>query len=122
VGAVATVAPLHDYPKLDCDVFECAYKVIKESGQNAKVGTARDVNVLTGGERRVWEGSWISRDTHIQLRVRNSANLSGAWLHYPTGLEVSDVCESLQVGDAGIDPEDQQSEEGAQADAETEEN
>ena len=64
------------YRKLDCAVFEYAYEVIKASGQNASVDTARGVYVPTGGERRVWEGSWLSRDTHIQLCVRNPANIS----------------------------------------------
>src|SRR5262249_57298470 len=78
------------YRKLDCAVFEYAYKVISESEQGATVDTARGVFVPTGGKRRVWEGSWISRDTHIQLCVRNPASLLGAWLHYPTGLEATD--------------------------------
>ena len=95
------------YRKLDCAVCEYAYHVIEESGQNASVDSARGVYVPTGGERRVWDGSWISRDTHIQLCVRNPANLLGAWLHYPTGLGVSDVCEALQAGDVGIERKDQ---------------
>jgi hypothetical protein len=108
------------YRKLDCDVFEYAYKTIKESDQNASVDTARGVYVPTGS-RRLWRGSWISRDTHIQLCVRNSASLLGAWLHYPAGLGVTDVCEAIQAGVAGIDAEDPQSEEEVQGDAETEE-
>jgi len=124
LGLAGMPLPKNDrkYRKLDCAVFEYAYRVIKESGQNASVDTARGVYVPTGGERRVWDGSWISRDTHIQLCVRNPANLLGVWLHYPTGLGVSDVCQTLQAGDAGIEREDQQSEEAAQGNAETEEN
>jgi hypothetical protein len=89
-------------------VFEYGYKVISESEQGATVDTARGVFVPTGGERRVWEGSWISQDTHIQLCVRNPASLLGAWLHYPIGLEATDVCEALQAGIAEIEPEDPQ--------------
>ena len=54
-----------------CDVFEYAYSVIN-SEQNASVDTARGVYVPTDGQRRVWDGSWISRDSHIQLCVRTS--------------------------------------------------
>jgi hypothetical protein len=46
------------YRNLDCDVFEYAYKVIKDSDHNAVVDTARGVYVPTGN-RRVWQGSWI---------------------------------------------------------------
>jgi hypothetical protein len=108
------------YRKLDCAVFEYVYKVISETEQGAPVDPARGVFVPTGGERRVWEGSWISRDTHIQLCVRNPASLLGAWLHYPTGLEVTDVWEALQAGTADIEREDPQGEEEVQGDVDGE--
>jgi hypothetical protein len=44
--------------------------------------------------------------------------LIGSWLHYPTGLEVNDVCEALQVDVTGVEPENPQGESQAQADAE----
>jgi hypothetical protein len=108
----------HKYRKLDRAVFEYAYKVIEASEPNLKVDTARGVYVPTDGVKRVWDGSWISRDTHIQLCVRNSASLLGTWLHYPTGLGVNDVCKALQVGPALVEPENPQGEEDAQGDAE----
>src|SRR5262249_41625385 len=92
------------YRKLDCAVFEYAYQVISESEGEPSVDTARGVYVPTGGDRRVWEGSWISRDSHIQLCVRNPASLLGTWLHDPEGLEVDDVCKALQAVEVG--PED----------------
>ena len=73
----------HQYRKLDCAVFEYAYQMIADTEPNGKVDTARGAYVPTGGTKRVWEGSWISRDTHIQLCVRNPANILGTWLHYP---------------------------------------
>jgi hypothetical protein len=106
------------YRKLDCAVFEYAYKRIEESDPKTTVDTARGIYVPTDGTARVWPGSWISRDTHIQLCVRNSASLLGTWLHYPTGLEAKDVCEALQVGSAVIGPEDPQGEEEAQGNVE----
>jgi hypothetical protein len=110
------------YRKLDCAVFEYAYQIIEESEPNLTVDTARGVFVPKDGSKRIWEGSWISRDTHIQLCVRNPSNLLGAWLHYPTGLEVNDVCEALQAGVVVVDPEDSQGEADAPGNAETQAN
>ena len=106
------------FRKLDCAVFEYAYGVIEESVPTLKVDTARGVYVPKGGTNRIWVGSWISRDTHIQLCVRNSASLLGAWLHHPTGLGVKDVCEALQVDVDLIEPENPEGEEDAQGDVE----
>ncbi|QEH35051.1 hypothetical protein OJF2_35960 [Aquisphaera giovannonii] len=94
------------YRRLDCAVFEYAYKVIGESAPNSTVDTARGIYVPTAGDRRIWPGSWIARDTHIQLCVRNPASLLGTWLHHPTGLEVNDVCEALRGGVARVERED----------------
>lgn len=107
------------YRKLDCAVFEYAYKVIEASEPNLTVDTARGVFVPKDGSKRIWEGSWISRDTHIQLCVRNPASLLGAWLHHPTGLGVNDVCEALQARVAIVEPENPQGEETAQGNAKT---
>ena len=98
------------YRRLDCAVFEYAYKVLEYSEPNSRVDTARGIYVPTDGAKRVWTGSWISDDTHIQLCVRNPASLLGIWLHYPTGLGVNDVCEALQGGVVDVESEDQQGE------------
>jgi hypothetical protein len=96
------------YRKLDCQVFEYAYKLLEETGPTSKVDTARGIYVPTGGDKRVWEGSWISRDTHIQICVRNLSSLLGVWLHHPTKLEVKDACEALQAGDIQSHPQSPQ--------------
>jgi hypothetical protein len=101
------------------DITTALRIVNRIEGFRWSIDTARGVYVPSGGDRRVWEGSWISRNTHIQLCVRNSANLLGAWLHYPTGLGVSDVCEKLQAIAAGVDGEHQQSKEGIQGDVQS---
>ena len=86
------------YRKLDCAVFEYAYEVLKQGGST--VDTARGVYVPAGGRERVWEGSWISKDTHIQICVRNSASILGTWLVYPERLEINDVRQNLEdLGD-----------------------
>jgi hypothetical protein len=108
------------YRRLDREVFEYAYEVIENSEPNLKVDTARGIYVPTDGAKRIWDGSWISRDTHIQICVRNPASLLGTWLHYPTGLGVNDVCQALQGGSAVVEPEDPQGEEVAQGDADGE--
>jgi hypothetical protein len=105
------------YRRLDRAVFEYAYQVIEDSEPNVKVDTARGIYVPTGGVKRIWDGSWISRDTHIQLCVRNPASLLGTWLYYPTDLGVNDVCQALQTGPALVEPDDPQGEESAQGDA-----
>lgn len=93
------------YRKLDCQVFEYAYRLLEESSPTSVVETARGIYVPTGGDKRVWEGSWISRDTHIQICVRNLSSLLGVWLHHPTKLEVNDACEALQAGNIPNHPQ-----------------
>ncbi|MBA2117728.1 hypothetical protein [Bremerella alba] len=88
------------YRKLDRAVFDYAYKVIEESDPNSRVDTARGVYVPASGSKRIWEGSWIAHDTHLQICVRNTASILGLWLHHPTKLEVSDACETLKSSGA----------------------
>jgi hypothetical protein len=102
------------YRKLDRAVFEYAYKVIETEKPKLKVDTARGVYVPTDVAKRIWEGSWISRDAHIQLCVRNPASLLGIWLYHPIGLEVKDVCQALQTGPALVKPENPQGKDVAQ--------
>jgi hypothetical protein len=96
------------FRKLDRAVFEYAYAVFSEAQPKRLVDTTRGIYIPTDGSRRIWPGSWISRDTHIQLCVRNPASLLGTWLQYPTKLEVKDVVESLRPRDrdAVVDPDD----------------
>lgn len=82
------------YRKLDCAVFEYAYELIEDSEPSAKVDTARGIYVPTDRAGRIWQGSWLSGDTHVQICVRNPASILGTWLHSPTELEVADVCEA----------------------------
>jgi hypothetical protein len=89
------------YRKLDCDVFEYTYNVIANSEGGLPVDTSRSVYVPTGGKKRLWQGSWISSDVHIQLCVRNPRNVLGSWLHTPESLEARQIYESLE--NSGID-------------------
>lgn len=106
------------YRRLDCAVFEYAYKVLEDAEPNSTVDTARGVFVPADRAKRIWAGSWISKDTHIQLCVRNRTSLLGTWLHYPTGLEVNDVCKALQIGYADFEPENPKGNDEVEADDE----
>jgi hypothetical protein len=71
----------HKY--LDCAVFQYAYPAIEP--QSGQIDTSRGVYVRTGKDRqgrkpRVWKRSWIVRDAHIQICVRNPACILGTWL------------------------------------------
>ena len=103
----------HQYRRLDCAVFEYAYKVIEESEEISVLDTARGIYVPKDGSNRVWKGSWISRNTHIQLCVRNPASLLGARLHQPVGLGVNDVQEALQATVVNFERADPQGEGAA---------
>jgi hypothetical protein len=106
------------YRRLDCAVFEHAYKVINVVPEHPSVDTSRGVYVPAGGGRRVWESSWISRNTHIQLCVRNPACILGTWLHHPTGLGVDDVKKAIEGPGVVIERDDPQGDEKLPANAE----
>ena len=105
------------YRKLDCDVFEYAYQFLLQDRPGHPIDSARGVYVPARGDRRVWEGSWISRDAHIQLCVRNPNRLLGAWLHHPPQLEVNDVCEAIQQPSAYNDTDHPAGEEKISGDS-----
>ncbi len=65
---------------LDCAVFQYAYNALAETDD--KPDTVRAVYVPTGKQRRVWARSWISKDSHIQVCVRNTDSILGSWLHH----------------------------------------
>lgn len=65
--------------RLDCAVFESAYDWHAEHF-GSQIDTSRGVYVPTGSSSRAWPRSWISREAHIQLCVRNRACIMGTWL------------------------------------------
>jgi hypothetical protein len=91
--------------KLDCAVFEYGYRAINDSSDRPAVDSARGVYVPSGGDRRVWEGSWVSRDAHIQLCVRNPACIQGTWLYQPTELKAEDVIQAIEDGRVRVEPD-----------------
>jgi hypothetical protein len=63
---------------LDCAVMEYAYRQA-EAASGRRVESCRAMYVGTG-RARVWPSSWIVRDAHIQLCVRDPACILGTWL------------------------------------------
>ncbi len=45
----------------------------------APLDTARAVYVPADGAKRVYKGSWISDETHIQICVRNPESILAVW-------------------------------------------
>jgi hypothetical protein len=62
---------------LDCAVFNYIY----EQSELAKkpLDTARGIYIPTSEKKRVYQGSWISVETHIQLCVRNPRSILAVW-------------------------------------------
>ena len=67
---------------LDCAVFQYAYTAIVARG--FKVDSCRAVYVPTEKDKRVWKRSWITRQAHIQICVRNMSCILGTWLVKPS--------------------------------------
>jgi len=69
-------ANTHKY--LDCETCEYAYEALKLGG--LEVDSSRGVYVPNGNNARLWMRSWLSKDAHIQLCVRNKSCILGSWL------------------------------------------
>lgn len=66
----------HKY--LDCETLEYAYEALKLGG--LPIDSSRGVYVATGSPARLWTRSWLSKDAHIQLCIRNKSCILGTWL------------------------------------------
>ena len=69
--------------KLDCAVFNLLYKTSDDQGSS--IQTARAVYVPADTRKRIWKGSWISEETHLQICVRNPDNILAVWHVRPDG-------------------------------------
>lgn len=79
LGRVPVNRNSHKY--LDCAVFQYFYQITEDNDE--RVDTARAVYVPTEAKKRLWERSWLYRETHVQLCVRNPANILGTWIVRP---------------------------------------
>ncbi len=68
---------------LDCAVFNWFYKRAAKVGK--PIDSARAVYVPTDFKKRVWPGSWIYEEAHIQICVRNPKNILAVWHAGPDG-------------------------------------
>jgi hypothetical protein len=68
---------------LECAVFNHYYD---ESAVEGKpIDSARAVHVPTDKSKRIWKGSWICEEAHIQVCVRNPRNILAVWHVGPDG-------------------------------------
>jgi hypothetical protein len=68
---------------LDCAIFNLFYQEAEAAGK--PIDSARAVYVPTASAKRVWKGSWIYDEAHIQICVRNPKNILAVWHVRPDG-------------------------------------
>jgi hypothetical protein len=68
---------VRSHRSLDCAVFNYLYSEFEAAAK--PLDTARAVFVPTGVATRVYKGSWISEETHIQICVRNPNSILAVW-------------------------------------------
>jgi hypothetical protein len=82
-----TKAPIprnvRDRKSLDCAVFDVIYK--RSDSAPTPIETSRAVYVPTNRAKRVWPGSWIYEEAHIQVCVRDPQNILALWHVRPDG-------------------------------------
>ncbi len=62
---------------LDCLVFNRLYAKFEAVGP--PLDTARAAYIPTSAAKRIYPGSWISEETHIQICVRNPKSILAVW-------------------------------------------
>ena len=62
---------------LDCAVFNYLYGALEDVGTPAD--SCRAVFVPTGRQQRYWKRSGVYRGSHIQICMRNAANILAVW-------------------------------------------
>jgi hypothetical protein len=72
------------YKNLDCAVFNFLYDQTGEEGE-PKIDSARGAYAPIESQKRIWKASWICKDTHIQICVRNQNNILAVWHAHPDG-------------------------------------
>ena len=57
----------------------------KPAAKGNPIDSARAVYVPTDKAKRIWKGSWIYEEAHIQICVRNPKNILAVWHVGPDG-------------------------------------
>ena len=68
---------VRSHRSLDCAVFNYLYAEL--AAVKCEIDTARAVYVPTSRAKRIYPGSWISEETHIQICVRNPKSILAVW-------------------------------------------
>jgi len=68
---------------LDCAVFNYVYRLSDETPN--PIESARGVYVPTSTAKRIWQGSWISEEAHVQVCVREPKSILAVWHVRPDG-------------------------------------
>lgn len=68
---------VRSHRRLDCAVFNYLYTDLESSVR--PLDTIRGMYVPTSVVQRVYKGSWISEETHIQICVRNPNSILAVW-------------------------------------------
>jgi hypothetical protein len=68
---------------LDCAILNLVYS--RSDTTETKIEASRGVFVPTSRTRRVWLGSWIYDEAHIQICVREQKNILAVWHVRPDG-------------------------------------
>ncbi|WP_165247094.1 hypothetical protein [Paludisphaera soli] len=66
-----------DKKSLDCAVFNWIYS--QSDATATPIQTSRAVYVPTDKAKRVWPGSWIYEESHVQVCVREPKNIFALW-------------------------------------------
>jgi hypothetical protein len=80
-ACLSVKANIYSHKYLDCSVFEYAYKEFENRPDPIVVDTCRAVFIpLSKKQPRLWPGSGLYWNSHIQLCVRNPKCILGTWL------------------------------------------
>ncbi|HEX8524587.1 MAG TPA: hypothetical protein VF669_20190 [Tepidisphaeraceae bacterium] len=63
--------------KLDCAAFNYVYNQSVAVGR--QIDSFRAVYVPADNKKRIWRGSWIYAETHVQICLRNAQNILAVW-------------------------------------------
>jgi len=63
--------------RLDCAILNMFYGFADEA--KTPIDSARGVYVPTDTKKRIWKGSWLYDDSHIQICVRNPRSILAVW-------------------------------------------
>ncbi len=74
---------VRDKRRLDCAILNWVYD--QSDATPMPIETCRGVFVPTDKEKRVWKGSWIYQEAHLQICVREPKNILALWHVRPDG-------------------------------------